>query len=92
MTREAAVMGVPTFSVYAERMPAVDRSLEARGLLQRLQTLDQLADVGPRQREPRPPAELRARSKELSARFVELALDTAGRPVFPRGLARLRDP
>ena len=31
MTREAALLGVPTFSVFAGKSPAVDRALEAQG-------------------------------------------------------------
>jgi predicted glycosyltransferase len=74
MTREAAVMGVPTYSVYAERPPAVDQDLEVRGLLRRVASVEEIADVRQREREPRSPEDLRARSRELTHRFVQLAL------------------
>jgi predicted glycosyltransferase len=48
MTREAALMGVPTFTVVAGRAPAVDRWLEDTGALRRLTTPEQLAAIGPR--------------------------------------------
>ena len=37
MTREAALMGVPTYSLFAGEQPAVDRELERQGLLRCLQ-------------------------------------------------------
>jgi predicted glycosyltransferase len=42
MTREAALMGVPTYSVFAGEQPAVDRELERRGALRRLRRVDEL--------------------------------------------------
>ena len=45
MTREAALMGVPTFTVFAGRAPAVDRWLEDGGLLERLTDAAQLAGI-----------------------------------------------
>jgi uncharacterized protein len=48
MTREAALMGVRTFTLFAGRQPAVDRWLEARGLLRRLERVEDLFPLQPR--------------------------------------------
>ena len=47
MTREAALLGVPTYSMFAGRPPAVDLALEARGLLTRLGSVEQLMSADP---------------------------------------------
>jgi uncharacterized protein len=59
MTREAALMGIPTWTLFAGKTPAVDRWLERRGVLRRLTRAEQLANVGPRRTRPRTPEELR---------------------------------
>lgn len=71
MTREAALLGVPTLSVFAGREPAVDRWLRERGLLVRLRDTDQLRPVRCRTREPRPLGELRRRSASLIATVID---------------------
>jgi predicted glycosyltransferase len=71
MTREAALMGVPTLSVFAGKQPAVDRWLEERGALRRLTTLDQVAGIRPRPAEPRTVEELRAAGAQTLAAFIE---------------------
>ena len=76
MTREAALMGVPTFTLYAGRPPAVDGWLEERGKLRRLTAAEQLAAVGPRAREPNPIEELRRAGEAAREVFVEAALGT----------------
>jgi predicted glycosyltransferase len=40
MTREAAVLGIPSFSFFAGRIGAVDRYLEQRGRLQRITSVE----------------------------------------------------
>jgi predicted glycosyltransferase len=75
MTREAALMGIPTLSVFSARRPAVDRWLEDQGLLEVLTSVDRVANVARRPAEPRTPAELRARGEEVLARFVETTLE-----------------
>lgn len=65
MTREAALLGLPTWTVFGGRVPAVDRWLERRGLLRRLNDPSQLRDVTPRPHAPRPPEQLRRRADEL---------------------------
>ena len=74
MTREAALLGLPTVSLFAGPTPAVDRWLEARGALRRVSTPAELPYPEQRPLEPRPVEELRARSDQLVARFVDLVL------------------
>ena len=45
MTREAAVMGIPAWTLFAGKTPAVDEWLERRGMLNRLTRAEQLADL-----------------------------------------------
>ena len=71
MTREAALMGVPTMSVYAGDSPAVDRALESQGRLVRLVQTDQVASVRKRAHDPEPLTQLRARSEAILSVFVE---------------------
>jgi hypothetical protein len=75
MTREGALMGVPTLSLFAGRTPAVDRWLEERGALRRVHTVGDLPPVRRRQTEPRDPAELRAQSEQLVSEFVAAAIE-----------------
>jgi predicted glycosyltransferase len=77
MTREAALMGVPTYSVFAGAQPAVDCELERQGRLRRLQSADQLAAIRPRPAEPRPIADLRARARGLVEAFVDATSEPA---------------
>ncbi len=48
MSREAALLGVPTWSAFAGERPAVDRWLEREGRLIELTSPDQLEAIGPR--------------------------------------------
>jgi predicted glycosyltransferase len=70
MTREAALMGVPTMSAFAGTVPAVDRALERDGRLRRLRSTDELAGVGFRTGDPVPIAELRNRGDRILDTFV----------------------
>jgi uncharacterized protein len=83
MTREAALLGVPTFSLYAGTAPAVDTLLERAGGLRQLTAVEQLFPLQPRPREPVDLDRLRDRSQELVAHFVSAA--TLSPP--PAGLA-----
>jgi predicted glycosyltransferase len=77
MTREAALLGVPTLSVFGGSQPAVDRLLEERGLLR---VVRNVADVGvPARRTSEPSAlsDLRQRGAELSEIFVSTIEATA---------------
>lgn len=78
MTREAALMGIPTWTLFAGKTPAVDVSLEQRGMLKRLSRAEQLADVAPRRARPRTPDELRARGKLLEYVLVQETLAAGG--------------
>ncbi len=75
MTREGALLGVPTVSLFAGRIPAVDRWLEERGALTRMSSIGDLPAIRPRPAEPREPAELRARSEGLVGEFVSTVVD-----------------
>lgn len=76
MTREAALLGVPTVSIFAGQTPAVDRWLEQRGSLRRLQSIADLPVLEPRSQQPRSPAELRVRGETLIDEFVAEVFET----------------
>lgn len=89
MTREAALIGVPTYSAFAGDQPAVDRELETRGLLRRLRRADEILPVTRRSVEPRSLGELRARATGLVTTFADASLSAAPR-VRSGGPALLR--
>jgi predicted glycosyltransferase len=85
MTREAALMGVPTYSVFAGEQPAVDRELERQGDLRRLRHTDDFLPLVHRPADPRPIFDLRARAIGLVDMFVESTLSggrSEARPAF----------
>ena len=77
MTREAGLLGVPTFTMFAGRRPAVDAWLEERGLVRRLTDPAQVGRVQPRPGPPRTPDELRERSRPGIDAFVSACLAAA---------------
>jgi uncharacterized protein len=83
MTREAALMAVPTYSVFAGEPPAVDRELEHKGDLRRLQSTDQLTPIRPRSADPRSVVDLRARAMGLVEFFVDATLGMPARALEP---------
>jgi hypothetical protein len=85
MTREAALMGVPTWTVFAGSPPAVDQWLERHGKLARLTSLRDLDKLGARPLPPREPDELREQATAIERIFVDATL--AACP-GPRGLRR----
>ena len=87
MTREAALLGVPTYSLFLGRPPAVDLWLERRGLLRRLHRGCEPVALTPRRAEPGGLERLRRRGDELVEVFVREAAE-AVRPRAPR--VRLR--
>jgi hypothetical protein len=91
MTREAAIMGIPTWTLFAGKTPAVDVSLEREGVLMRLTHPDQLAHITPRPAGPRTPAQLRARGRTLEEVLVRETL-TAGAVTVSRADRRLPVP
>jgi uncharacterized protein len=90
MTREGALLGVPTVSVFSGRAPAADRWLEQRGELRRIERVRELPPVCRRKAEPRDPGALRARGERLTGQFVRAVLEqrTLGRPAAAWGDAR----
>jgi uncharacterized protein len=82
MTREAALMGIPTWTLFAGEVPAVDRGLERQGRLTRLAHPSELPELGPRQAEPRTPAEVRARGAAIERILVDATL--AAKTGLPR--------
>jgi predicted glycosyltransferase len=74
MTREAALMGVPTYSVFAGEQPAVDRELERREDLRRLQSATELTPVRRRTKSPKSINALRDRAGQLVETFLEMLL------------------
>lgn len=78
MTREAALLGAPTYTVFAGKVPAVDSWLESSGRLMRLGSAPELGRVLRRSGPLRDLRELRARSELLIEHFVAGA--TMSRP------------
>jgi uncharacterized protein len=74
MTREAAVMGIPTWTLFAGETPAVDAWLERQGMLRRLTAAEQLAHLTPRRSTPRTPEELRERGRAIEDVLVRETL------------------
>jgi uncharacterized protein len=70
MTREATLMGIPTWTLFAGKTPAVDRWLEQRGMLRRLERAEQIADLTPRRASPRTPEDLRDSGRVLADALV----------------------
>ncbi|MBV9819735.1 MAG: DUF354 domain-containing protein [Solirubrobacterales bacterium] len=79
MTREAALMGIPTWTAFAGRAPAVDTWLERQGRLSRLERADQLDVLEPRDADPVPPAQLRERSAVIEAVVLQAIADATSR-------------
>jgi uncharacterized protein len=79
MTREAALLGVPTVSLFAGRTPGVDRWLEERGLLRRISELAQIGPAVRRSKEPRAVEDLRERAHVVEESFVQ-AVIAPGQP------------
>ena len=77
MTREAALLGVPTVTVFAGAVPAVDSWLEARGMIRRVTRAEELLPLRPRDRDPEH-GDGQARGDLTLARFVA-AVEAAGR-------------
>lgn len=79
MTREAALMGVPTYSVFAGDQPAVDRALERLGYLHRLTHAAKVVHTKPRPTPPRAMTDLRARAGSLIDFFISTTLAVPSR-------------
>ena len=72
MTREAALLGVPTWSLFAGRLPAVDDALIAEGKIKRLEGPGDLEDLEPREAADRDASldEVRARGAAIRGAFL----------------------
>jgi uncharacterized protein len=70
MTREAALMGVPTVSLFAGKRPAVDRWLEQQGMLRIIRDESELPSIEPQPRADRL-ADLRRRGNQLVTYFCD---------------------
>lgn len=80
MTREAALLGVPTHSLYAGAPPRVDTWLEHAGRLRRLVDVDSLRELTPRTTPPPPLAELRSAGARIETMFLEALAAARGAP------------
>ena len=79
MTREAALLGIPTFTVFGGRKPAVDSWLEQQGMLAPLTRSSQLEDLAPRAAQPRTPAAFRERAEQIEQVFAGATLAAGAR-------------
>lgn len=83
MTREAALMGIPTWTLFAGKPPAVDLWLEHRGMLRRLVRPEQLARLEPRGAEPCSTETLRERGGRLEYILVRETVAAARGVIAP---------
>jgi predicted glycosyltransferase len=79
MTREAALLGLPTLSAFAGRRPAVDAWLARQGALETLDSPAQVADVVPRPERSPDLGRLRAGARAIEEVFVDATIGLAGR-------------
>jgi uncharacterized protein len=77
MTREAALLGIPTISVFAGRRSAVDSELERLGCLRFARGVAEIVPLRPRQAPPRSPDDLRRRAERLVDRFAVVVKEAA---------------
>jgi predicted glycosyltransferase len=78
MNREAALLGVPTYSVFTGRRPAMDEYLASTG---RLTFLDEerAVDATPVARRSRP-ASYEPANRGLAGQIADLLVELSGRP------------
>jgi uncharacterized protein len=93
MTREAALLGLPTLSLFSGMQPAADRWLEQHRMLRRIRSAAEAIPVRRRPTDPRPRQELVKRGSELIELFVR-TIEAAGHarangsPAAPRTTSR----
>lgn len=78
MTREAALLGVPSLSAFEGPQPAVDRRLVELGLLGVLRGPEDVEGVAPRERAEPPLGQLREAGERIEREFVA-AVEAAAR-------------
>lgn len=71
MTREAALLGVPTYSLFSGRRPAVDLWLERAGLLTQIRSREDFPAITARAVEPTSLARLHEQSEAAISGFVQ---------------------
>jgi hypothetical protein len=74
MTREAALMGIPTWTMFAGSTPAVDTWLEREGRLSRLSRAQDLVPIQARTAAPCAPAALKERGAAIERTFLTATL------------------
>ncbi|MFN8150897.1 MAG: DUF354 domain-containing protein [Solirubrobacterales bacterium] len=79
MSREAALLGLDTWSAFAGNRPSVDRWLEDRGRLRTLTDPAQLADLAPRRDAAADLEGLAERGERIIEAFVAATTETAER-------------
>ena len=79
MSREAALLGLRTWSAFAGRRPAVDEWLEAEGRLHALNAPEQLRELGPRESSGADLARLAVEGERIRRAFVDAVHTAAGR-------------
>lgn len=79
MTREAALLGVPAYSVFTGRRPAVDGWLEDRGMLRSIASAGELPAVRPRKEPPGVPERLATSGRRIEDIFVAATLEASAR-------------
>ena len=78
MTREAALLGIPTLTLFGGRPAAVDRWLEQQGLLRRLERAEDVLPVARRPvGEGDELAGLRVTGERLRAQLVDAVIEMA---------------
>jgi len=75
MTREAALLAIPSVSIYAGPPAAVDRYLEQEGRLRRLESAEELGPICKRSAQPRSLEEVRSAGRRLTDEFVAVTRD-----------------
>ena len=76
MTREAAVLGIPTATVYAGRRAAVELELERQGRISRISQPQQIDALMGSARNPVRLNDVRRQGALLTNLFLEAVLDT----------------
>jgi predicted glycosyltransferase len=89
MSREAALLGLPTWSAFAGERPAVDRWLESEGRMQELTNPAALAGIGPRVDRGADLARLERESERIRDVFVEAVMEAAETTAAAGATARL---
>lgn len=79
MSREAALLGVPTLSMFAGQPATVDDWLERQGRMSRFKSLEQLARIQPRTNRIADFARLRGAAEPVERAFIETTETVGGR-------------